>query len=75
MNLFENAKVKSKDADKRECLNCNRLFIPDPRNVKRGWGRCCSKHCAAALKFKYNKMSESERVREKRNDVLRALGI
>lgn len=75
MNLFNSAKLNSKDSDKKECLYCNRLFIPDPRNVKRGWGRCCSKHCASALKFKYNRMSESERIMEKRNDVLKTLGI
>ena len=75
MNLFSSAKINSKDSDKRPCLYCNILFTPDPRNIKRGWGRCCSKSCAAAMKYKYKSMSEFERIREKRNDVLKTLGI
>ena len=75
MNLFNDAKIKSKDSDKKECLYCSKKFIPDLRNVKRGWGRCCSKSCAGSLKTKYKYMSKAERIREKRNDVLKTLGI
>lgn len=75
MDLFKNAKIKSKDSDKRECLYCNKEFTPDLRNVKRGWGKCCSKSCASSLKTKYKYMSKSERIREKRNDALKSLGI
>lgn len=73
MNLFNNA--KSKESDKRECLYCGSEFTPDMRNAKRGWGKCCSKSCAASLKTKYRFMSKSERIREKRNDALKSLGI
>lgn len=37
MDLFKNAKIKSKDSDKKECLYCSKEFKPDLRNVKRGW--------------------------------------
>lgn len=32
---------------KRNCDVCNKEYDADPRNVKRGWGLCCSKSCAA----------------------------
>lgn len=32
---------------KRNCDNCGEEYDADPRNLKRGWGRCCSKSCAA----------------------------
>ena len=32
---------------KRKCDNCGKEYIADMRNVKRGWGLCCSKSCAA----------------------------
>ena len=75
MDLFKNAKIKSKDSDKKECLYCGDEFTPDLRNVKRGWGRCCSKSCAGSLKTKYKYMTKAERIREKRNDTLKSLGI
>ena len=73
MDLFN--KAKSKNSDKRECLYCGNEFTPDMRNTKRGWGKCCTKSCAASLKTKYKFMSKSERIREKRNDALKSLGI
>lgn len=42
----------------RNCDNCGRQYKEDIRNVKRGWGLCCSKSCAAKkrekLKPSYN---------------------
>jgi hypothetical protein len=34
----------------RNCNFCNRPYKADPRNLKRGWGLCCSKSCAASLR-------------------------
>jgi hypothetical protein len=32
---------------KRNCDNCRKEYEADSRNIKRGWGLCCSKSCAA----------------------------
>lgn len=32
---------------KRNCDFCKREYFADNRNLKRGWGLCCSKSCAA----------------------------
>lgn len=32
---------------KRNCDVCGKTYDADDRNVKRGWGLCCSKKCAA----------------------------
>lgn len=32
---------------KRNCDHCGAEYEGDPRNLKRGWGLCCSKSCAA----------------------------
>lgn len=37
---------------KRPCDNCGKQYRPDPRNWVRGWGRTCSKSCAAKLREK-----------------------
>ena len=34
------------------CENCGRPFQADTRNIARGWGKCCSKSCAAYLREK-----------------------
>lgn len=34
------------------CENCGRPFQADTRNIARGWGKCCSKSCAAILREK-----------------------
>ena len=34
----------------RKCDNCGRTYKADTRNLKRGWGRCCCKSCAAQLR-------------------------
>lgn len=31
----------------RKCDMCGRKYNADERNLKRGWGLCCSKSCAA----------------------------
>jgi hypothetical protein len=37
---------------KRNCDNCNIEYLADQRNLKRGWGLCCSKSCAASKREK-----------------------
>lgn len=37
---------------KRNCNNCGKEYNADSRNLKRGWGLCCSKSCAAKLREK-----------------------
>lgn len=36
----------------KNCENCGRPFQADTRNLARGWGKCCSKSCAASLRQK-----------------------
>ncbi len=31
----------------RNCDYCKKQYLADLRNIKRGWGLCCSKSCAA----------------------------
>jgi hypothetical protein len=31
----------------RKCDVCSKNYSADERNIKRGWGLCCSKSCAA----------------------------
>lgn len=73
-NLFEIAKDKP-NPNQRHCLFCDVEYIADMRNVKRGWGLCCSKSCAALLRSKYSKLKGVDLIREKRNDALKKLGI
>lgn len=47
---------------KRNCNNCNKEYIADERNVKRGWGLCCSKSCAAKMREKSKPSYNIERV-------------
>lgn len=35
---------------KRNCDFCGKEYEADNRNLKRGWGLCCSKSCAAKLR-------------------------
>lgn len=37
---------------KRKCDNCGKQYTADDRNLKRGWGLCCSKSCAASKREK-----------------------
>lgn len=72
MNLFD--KAKSKD-NRRRCLYCDGRFTPDPRNTKRGWGRCCSKKCSSLQKVKYNNLTVLETKKMKRMDLFKKLGL
>ena len=36
----------------RKCDNCKKEYTADERNIKRGWGLCCSKSCAAKVREK-----------------------
>jgi hypothetical protein len=36
----------------RGCDNCKKVYYADNRNLKRGWGLCCSKACAAKKREK-----------------------
>ena len=56
---------------KRNCDNCAIEYIADMRNVKRGWGLCCSKSCAASKREKSKPGYNPERV--KRNNARRLL--
>ena len=62
--------MKAKGYIERNCDNCNKEYYADERNLKRGWGLCCSKSCAA-------KKRESSKVgynpkRVARNNIRRA---
>ena len=56
---------------KRKCDKCGKEYIADERNIKRGWGLCCSKSCAASKREKskpgYNP------IRVKANNIRRTL--
>jgi len=54
---------------KRNCDTCNKEYIADMRNIKRGWGLCCSKSCAASKREKSNPNYSPERV--ERNNLRR----
>lgn len=36
----------------KSCDNCRKQYHADNRNLKRGWGLCCSKRCAAKMREK-----------------------
>lgn len=54
----------------RKCDNCGRPYTADMRNVKRGWGLCCSKSCAASKREK-SKPNYSP-IRVAKNNIRRA---
>lgn len=47
---------------KRNCDNCDKEYLADNRNLKRGWGLCCSKSCAAKKREKSKPDYNPERV-------------
>ena len=47
---------------KRNCDNCSAEYKADNRNLKRGWGLCCSKKCAAEMREKYKPGYSIDRV-------------
>ena len=50
----------------RKCDNCGIEYEADERNLKRGWGLCCSKSCASSKREKSKKGYNPKRV-EKNN--------
>ena len=46
----------------RSCDNCGNEYKADPRNLKRGWGLCCSKSCAAHKREKSKPDYDPDRV-------------
>jgi hypothetical protein len=55
---------------KRNCDNCGVEYNADERNLKRGWGLCCSKSCAAKKRETSKEGYDAERVA--RNNIRRA---
>lgn len=55
----------------RLCDYCNKEYVADNRNLKRGWGLTCSKSCAAALREKSKVGYDPKRVA--RNNIRRAI--
>lgn len=56
---------------KRNCNNCSTEYLADTRDIKRGWGLCCSKSCAASHREKSKPGYNPERV--KSNNIRRVL--
>ena len=54
----------------RNCDNCKKEYKADNRNLKRGWGLCCSKSCAAKKREKSKPGYNEERV--KSNNIRRS---
>jgi hypothetical protein len=52
----------------RKCDNCQRTYVADTRNIKRGWGLCCSKSCAASKREK-SKPGYNESIVADNNEV------
>lgn len=48
----------------RACDNCKKAYYADNRNLKRGWGMCCSKKCAAVKREKKKPGYNPQRVAE-----------
>ena len=55
---------------KRKCDLCGKEYMADERNLKRGWGLCCSKKCAAKKRERSRPDYDPETVR--RNNLKRA---
>jgi len=55
---------------KRKCDNCSKEYLADNRNLKRGWGLCCSKSCASKKREKSKPDYNTETVQ--RNNRIRA---
>lgn len=47
---------------RRKCDHCHREYEADMRNIKRGWGLCCSKSCAAAKREQSKEGYDKNRV-------------
>lgn len=55
----------------RKCDNCGKTYYADTRDLKRGWGLCCSKSCAAEKREKSKPGYNPSRVAL--NNILREL--
>ena len=44
------SRPKTKELITVKCKWCNNDFEVDPWQFKKGWGKCCSKSCAANLR-------------------------
>lgn len=55
----------------RNCDCCSKEYKADTRNLKRGWGLCCSKSCAAKKREMSRPGYNPERV--KKNNIRRIL--
>lgn len=49
---------------KRKCDVCNKEYEADTQNIKRDWGLCCSKSCAASKREKNKPSYNTERVEQ-----------
>lgn len=58
---------------KRKCDVCGREYQADTRDLKRGWGLCCCKRCAA-IKREQSKPGYNRRRVEKKQYAPGALG-
>ena len=60
-----------KGKTKRKCDNCGKEYFADNRNLKRGWGLCCSKSCSASKREKskpnYDPKTVSENNERRKN--------
>lgn len=58
---------------KRDCDYCKKEYLADNRNLNRGWGKTCSKSCAASLRectkstYNINKVAKNNVKRRKQN--------
>lgn len=73
MNIFERAKLITDN--KSQCPCCKGYFVPDKRNLNRGWGIFCSKSCSVSFRNRLSKLPKSDKIREIRDKKLIQLGI
>jgi len=67
----------------RGCDCCGQSYVAKTADIRRGWGRCCSKSCAAKLRERSNKStnykrstvqkSQHDAAIKQRNELLAAL--
>jgi len=65
---YQNAELQTQSAWAnsyvvRHCDQCGKEYKADKRNLKRGWGLCCSKSCAAKKREMDRPGYNAERVR------------
>ena len=52
--------MEIQDKIKRNCDVCSAEYLARKADLKRGWGRCCSKSCAAIKRTKKQKRLTDE---------------